>query len=373
VTSTSRWPLPKKDYWSTPFAEALLRHLDLVRGATILDVTCGHGILAFYLAEQVGSTGQVLGIDLSEQQVARARAIQGPQLPWLRFECHDMRALPPHLPAFDRITGNLSVMFFRPNRLDVIRGLVAHLKPAGQLVLTFPSLGTFDSLWRRIDQEMAAGGLVVERQRLAAYVGERPSAEDCRRWLEAAGLERIEVTEWPLEVATESGPGFLYHPLLRGGFLDDVYECFDDGQEIGALRDTPSFVRSGGSTSLLLSFRWWWRKVLPMDDGEHADELVVAINRIEDAPVADRVPGHARQVRGDRLVSEIPGVGHQPLGLVEQALGHGLVQRRQIRDHLRVERQAIPRHGATSATPAGRQSPHRSPAGRTQASSSTGF
>ena len=228
MTGSSRWPLPKKDYWSTPFAEALLHHLDLVPGATILDVASGHGIPAFYLAEQVGSTGQVLGIDLSEQQVARARAIQGPLLPWLRFECHDMRALPSDLPAFDRITGNLSVMFFRPDRFHAIRGLVAHLKPGGQLVLTFPSLGTFDSLWQRIDREMAAGGLVVERQRLAAYVAERPSADDGRGWLNAAGLERIEVTEWPLEVATDSGPGFLYHPLLRGGFLDDVYECFDD-------------------------------------------------------------------------------------------------------------------------------------------------
>ncbi|MGQ0812098.1 MAG: class I SAM-dependent methyltransferase [Nitrospiraceae bacterium] len=224
----SRWPLPRKDYWSTPFAEALLYHLDIFPGATILDVASGHGIPAFYLAEQVGSTGQVLGIDVSEHQVASARAIQGPNLPWLRFECHDLRALPSHLPSFDRITGNLSVMFFRPNRFEVIQGLIAHLKPGGQLVLTFPSLGTFDSLWQRIDQEMAARGLSAERQRLAVYVAERPSTEDGRRWLDEAGLERIEATESPLEVATGSGPHFLFHPLLRGGFLDDAYECFED-------------------------------------------------------------------------------------------------------------------------------------------------
>jgi SAM-dependent methyltransferase len=230
AAGASRWPLPQHDYWSTPFAEALLHYLDIVPGATILDVASGHGIPAFYLAEQVGPVGHVLAIDLSKQQMAQARAMQGSQLPWLRFECQDLRALPPHLPAFDRITGNLSVMFFRPNRLEAIRGLVAHLKPGGQLVLTFPSLGTFDSLWRRIDQEMAARGLVAERQRLADHVAERPSAEDGRRWLDAAGLERIEAAEWPLEVATGSGPAFLYHPLLRGGFLDDVYECFDDAR-----------------------------------------------------------------------------------------------------------------------------------------------
>jgi SAM-dependent methyltransferase len=223
-----RWPLPTHDYWSTPFAESLLQHLDLCPGASILDIASGHGIPAFYLAEQVGPTGQVLAIDLSGRQVESARVIQGAHLPWLRFECLDMRALPPHLPCFDRITGNLSVMFFRPNRFETVQGLVEHLKPGGQLVLTLPSLGTFDSLWRRIDQGMAVRGLLAERRRLEAYLAERPSAEDARGWLDRLHLARIAVAEYPLDVATGAGPAFLHHPLLRGGFLDDAYECFED-------------------------------------------------------------------------------------------------------------------------------------------------
>ena len=245
--ATLHWPLPKQDYWSTPFAEALLRHLDLFPGAAILDIASGHGIPAFYLAEQVGALGRVLGVDLSEHQVARARAIQGRNLPWLRFECLDMRALSSDVPTFDRITGNLSVMFFRPNRFETIRGLVSHLKPGGQLALTFPSLGTFDSLWQRIDQEMAARGLRTEQKRLRTHVAERPSAEDGRGWLTTLGLERIEVAEWPLEVNTGPGPIFLHHPLLRGGFLDDVYECFENlrlADEImkTVSEDLPSFT-----------------------------------------------------------------------------------------------------------------------------------
>ena len=223
-----RWPLPTYDYWSTPFAESLLQHLDLSPGAVILDIASGHGIPAFYLAEQVGPTGQVLAIDLSGRQIERARVIQGTQLPWLRFECLDMRALPQHVPCFDRITGNLSVMFFRPNRFEAVQGLVEHLKPGGQLVLTFPSLGTFESLWRRIDQEMAVRGLMAERRRLEAYLAERPSAAEARQWLDRLHLSRIVVAEYPLEVASETGPAFLHHPLLRGGFLDDAYECFED-------------------------------------------------------------------------------------------------------------------------------------------------
>ena len=76
-----RWPLPTHDYWSTPFAESLLQHLDLCPGVSILDIASGHGIPAFYLAEQVGPTGQVLAIDLSGNQVESARTIQGDATP----------------------------------------------------------------------------------------------------------------------------------------------------------------------------------------------------------------------------------------------------------------------------------------------------
>ena len=220
--------LPKKDPWSRPFAESLLAHLDLQAGLTVLDVNCGDGIPAFYLAHHVGSAGRVLAIDMNEAQLLRARTAQGPYFPWLEFRREDVKHLPEDLGGFDRITGNLSFMFFRPDRETVLHQLIRFLKPGGQLVLTFPSLGTFDSLWQRVDQEMRHQGLTTERERLAEYIAERPSANDARRWLKSGGLERIDVAEYPLEVVTGPEQEFLYHPLLRGGFLDDAYECFTD-------------------------------------------------------------------------------------------------------------------------------------------------
>ncbi len=224
------WALPKDDYWSTPFSEALLHLLNLSPGMSVLDIACGSGIPAFYIAAHVGASGQVLAIDLNIRQITRCRTIQRTHLPWLQFECADMKNIPEHLPTFDRISGNLAFMFFRPDRFDVLKQLVTHLKPGGQIVLTFPSLGTFDSIWNRIDQEMLTRNLTKERTALARYIAERPSANDAREWLDALGMDRIEVMEWPLEI--ESGPGheFLHHPLLRGGFLDDAYECFENPQ-----------------------------------------------------------------------------------------------------------------------------------------------
>ena len=227
-THNLRWHLPKHDYWSTPFAESLLQHLELQPGLRILDVASGHGIPAFYLAEQVGPTGEVVAVDVSAGQVARAKAIQGSQLPWLRFVCMDMRSLSSDLPMFDRITGNLSVMFLRPDRPRAVHGLVKHLAPGGQIVLTFPSYGTFESLWTVVDHAMVQEGLTKERVRFHAYLNERPSAQEGRGWLEALNLEQVQAVEYPLGITTGLGQEFLHHPLLRGGFLDDVYECFED-------------------------------------------------------------------------------------------------------------------------------------------------
>ena len=224
----SSWALPESDPWSTPFAQVLLEHLDIFPGCTILDVAPGGGIPAFHLAEQVGPKGKVLAVDIHHSQVLRARSILRGQMPWLEFEVGDMRSLPPSLNQFDRITGNLSFMFFRPNRYEALKQLVQFLKPGGQIVLTFPSLGTFDSLWKRVDDEMKYRNLLKERKALVEYIEERPSANQARQWLEDLGMKKVSVTERPLEIQSGSGREFLEHPLLRGGFLDDIYECFQD-------------------------------------------------------------------------------------------------------------------------------------------------
>jgi hypothetical protein len=114
-------------------------------------------------------------------------------------------------------------------------------------VLTFPSLGTFDSLWDLVDAEMKRRNLIKERKALIEYLEERPSANQAKQWLEELDLEQVEVTEWPLEIFTRSGRDFLEHPLLRGGFLDDVYECFEDQSLAHEFmddisRDTSSFT-----------------------------------------------------------------------------------------------------------------------------------
>ena len=93
---------------------------------------------------------------------------------------------------------------------------------------------------------MTARDLTKERAALAEYIAERPSAQDAREWLDALGMAKIEVTEWPLEIESGSGYEFLHHPLLRGGFLDDAYECFENqrlAEDVMTTGTFPAFFR----------------------------------------------------------------------------------------------------------------------------------
>jgi ubiquinone/menaquinone biosynthesis C-methylase UbiE len=64
-------------YWQQQLAPAQARLLAMARlrrGADVLDVACGTGLVTCQAAARVGSTGMVIGIDISEHMIERAHA-----------------------------------------------------------------------------------------------------------------------------------------------------------------------------------------------------------------------------------------------------------------------------------------------------------
>lgn len=82
-----------------------------------------------------------------------------------------------------------------------------------------------------------------------------------------------------------------------------------------------------------------------MDNAVHVENLLRAINRVEDPPVADRILGQTGQILGNRLVAEISDVGRQPFRLIEHPLRQFLVQRGKIGDDGGFAGKAIPGNG----------------------------
>jgi len=82
-------------------------------GERVLDVGCGCGQTALQLAERVGETGSVLGVDLSGPMLARAqeRAAQA-GIRQVRFEQGDAQIHPLEEGSFDLVFSRFGVMFF---------------------------------------------------------------------------------------------------------------------------------------------------------------------------------------------------------------------------------------------------------------------
>jgi SAM-dependent methyltransferase len=69
-----------------PGTRGLLRRAGLARGMRVADLGCGVGTVTGDLARLVGSTGQVVGIDLSPDQLAQARGrLAGPGFAHVTF------------------------------------------------------------------------------------------------------------------------------------------------------------------------------------------------------------------------------------------------------------------------------------------------
>src|SRR5207248_3148605 len=115
-----------------PWAHELVDRLDPRPGERILDVACGTGAATRLLAERVGPTGQVVGLDVNAGMLAAARAaVTNPVVEWHEANA---QALPFADGAFDAILCQLGLQFF-PDRPLALREMRRVLAPGGRLAL----------------------------------------------------------------------------------------------------------------------------------------------------------------------------------------------------------------------------------------------
>ena len=107
---------------------------DVSLGSHALDVCTGTGDLAFELAQRVGSSGAVTGVDFSEQMLEHARAKAVARGSAVTFQQADALELPFADDAFDAAT----VAFGARNLTDLDRGLAEMtrvVRPGGTVVV----------------------------------------------------------------------------------------------------------------------------------------------------------------------------------------------------------------------------------------------
>ena len=154
----------------------------LKEGETVLDLGSGAGFDCFLASGKVGSTGRIIGVDMTPEMVEKARenARKG-NYPNVEFRLGEIENLPVGDNSVDAVISNC-VINLSPNKKRVFEEAFRALRPGGRLMVSDITL------LKELPEEI--------RNSVAAYVGCVAGAISKKEYLEAiqaAGFEETKV------------------------------------------------------------------------------------------------------------------------------------------------------------------------------------
>jgi ubiquinone/menaquinone biosynthesis C-methylase UbiE len=160
-----------------------LDRAELRAGEVLVDLGCGRGQDVLRAAGRVGAAGAAIGVDLSEEMLARARASVPPFLANVRFVRSDLAPLALEDGTADAVISNCTINH-APDKAAVYREIHRVLRPGGRFVVAdVIAESTLPEAVRGDPAAWAAcyGGAIPEGEYLAAIA--------------AAGFTAVEVLE----------------------------------------------------------------------------------------------------------------------------------------------------------------------------------
>ena len=215
-------------------------------GATVLDLGCGSGRDTFLLSKLVGEHGQVIGVDMTDEQLAvsrRHRDYHAQKFGYRQSNVRLVQAYIEDLASAGIADGSVDVVIsncvinLSPDKGRVFSEIFRVFKPGGELLFSDVFAG------RRVPKHLAADPLV-----LGECLGGALYIEDFRRLLRGVGcLDYRVVSSRRIELGSpdiEARAGMIdfYSKTIRAFKLDLEDLCEDYGQVAyyqGTLPESP--------------------------------------------------------------------------------------------------------------------------------------
>jgi len=171
----------------SPILEQIHKDLALLEGKKVLVLCSAGGDVALWLGKRVGSTGKVIGLDLSEEllDLARRRARERKLEGVVEFYKADRYKIPFPDEEFNALVSEF-ILFPAPMVTEIGQPEMARvLKRGGRMILT--DVIVTESLPDEVRGKLRAIGL--------DYLCEA-TQDDFRGWMEEAGLVDIEILDF---------------------------------------------------------------------------------------------------------------------------------------------------------------------------------
>ncbi|WP_069267333.1 class I SAM-dependent methyltransferase [Paraburkholderia nodosa] len=229
------------------FGEAAIEAAAPATGERVLDIGCGAGASSLALAARVGAGGQVLGVDISEPLIGRARALAQRDTPALFLVADASSAELPE-GAFDILFSRFGVMFF-DNPIAAFAHMRRALRPGGRVAFVCWR-GAAENDWVRLPMGALKG--IVPPSVLPDPEAPGPFSFGDRgrvaRILTAAGFTDIAIA--PFDASVPFGEGGT-----RDAAIDDAVKMtLEVGPLSRALADQPDDIRARASAAVRAAF-----------------------------------------------------------------------------------------------------------------------
>jgi len=206
--------------WSALFGLLLLRNIPLGPNWRVLDVGCGTGFPTLELAQRLGASCEVVGIDPWEAALARAKRkakIWGVRNATFLPERAEKLSFADS--SFDLIVSNLGLNNFA-NAEAAVAECWRVAKPGAKVALTTNLQGHMAEFYEVFDSTLRKLGLTRALEDLQAHVRHRATVESVSSLLQNAGFHVLRVLTESQPIRFADGSALLQHYFIKLGFLE---------------------------------------------------------------------------------------------------------------------------------------------------------
>ncbi len=224
--------------WSAPFGLTLLDTIRLKKGINILDIGSGGGFPLLEIAERLGRTVFVYGIDPSTDSImiiTEKIKIKGISNVFIKKGVAEELPFPDHF--FGLIVGNNGINNVQDEK-KVLTECARVLMDQGQMVLTMNLPHTFIEFYEIFKQVLQERGLEEEVNKLTDHIyAKRKPVEYWKKIIEEEGfiIRSINVDGFKMKFA--DGTSFLEHYFIRTAFRKPWEEITRDQEIFKAVED----------------------------------------------------------------------------------------------------------------------------------------